>query len=139
MGRFFALIPFVVAFLFTGCISRGYIHGRTPTDGYNLGYAWGAGMLTGRQPPIMPDPMVQRVSPEHRRYAVQAASEPGWYSCNGWTYTPSGEAAYFVSQSVYTDYVTGQLRLTDTPSRPRRVDTDGSGRLIYPDPCFHAR
>lgn len=138
MDRFFILGLIAASFL-SGCIGQPYIYGNNPGVGYDYGYALGAGFFTGKQPVILPNYLVQAVSPEHRRYAERAGSEPGWYTCNGWVYTPQGEAAYYASQSAKTDHLTGQLRLTDTPPRPRLKDTDGYGRLIYPDPCFHVR
>jgi hypothetical protein len=139
MNRFFALILFVVSILVTGCIGQPYIYGNSPGAGYNRGYALGAGLFTSRQPAMMPDAMVARVSPEISSYARQAAADPRWYTCNGWVYNPDGSAMYYVSQSVYTDYNSGQLRLTDVPPRPQKYGTDGYGRTTYPDPCYHVR
>ena len=139
MGRTFALALFVASLLFSGCISRGYIHGRTPTDGYNEGYAWGASLLPSKEKPIQPDARVAKMVPEIASYGLQAATVPGWYTCNGWTYTPKGEAAYYVWQRTYTDQVTGELRLTNIPARPQMRSTNGYGQMTYPDPCFHVK
>ena len=123
----------------SGCIAQPYIHGNSPTVGYNRGFALGAGMFTSRQPAVMPDPMVAQVSPEIAAYARQAAADPGWYTCNGWVYNPEGSAMYYVYQSVYTDYGSRTYRLTNSPPRPQKYSTDGYGRVIYPDPCYHVR
>lgn len=139
MNRFFFLILFVVSLLFSGCISRGYIHGRTPTDGYNEGYALGASMLPSKKLPTQPNAMVALVWPQVADYWRQASSVPGWYTCNDWVYNPDGEAIYYAYQSVYTDYNTRELRLTQAPPRPQTSDTDGYGRKIHPNGCYHVK
>ncbi len=137
MSRFFTLISFVVSFLFSGCIAQPYIYDNNPSSGYNRGYALGAGLFTGRQPAVMPDAWVARVSPEIASYADRAATEPGWYTCNGWVYDPNGNAMYFAAQSAKEYH--GQYRLSDTPPRPQKYGTDGYGRTTHPDPCYHVR
>lgn len=132
----------VLAFLAltaSGCIAQPYVYGNSPVAGYNRGFAFGAGLMTSKYAPVQPDPMVLRVSPEIASYAHRAATEPGWYTCNGWVYDPDGSAMYFAGQSVYTDYNSRQLRLTQTPPRPQKYSTDGYGRTTYPDPCYHVR
>ncbi len=123
----------------SGCIAQPYVYGNNPGAGYNRGFAWGTSLMTSKQPAAMPDAMVARVSPEIASYARQAAADPRWYTCNGWVYNPDGSAMYYVSQSVYTDYNSGQLRLTAVPPRPQKYSTDGYGRTTYPDPCYHVR
>lgn len=136
--KLLAVLAFV-ALTASGCIGQPYIYGNNPTMGYNRGYAFGASLFTSRQPAVMPDAMVARVSPEIAAYAQQAAADPRWYTCNGWVYNPEGSAMYYAYQSVYTDYGSRSYRLTNTPPRPQKYGTDGYGRTTYPDPCYHVR
>ncbi len=138
MNRFFFFVLFVVSFLFSGCIAQPYIYGRTPTDGYNEGFAFGSELFTSRQPAVWPNPLVMKVSPAIKSYAEQAMA-PGsqWYSCNGWVYDPDGQAMYYIAQTVSKYY--GQYRLNDAPARPAMYGTDGYGRTTNPNPCWHIR
>ena len=87
----------IASLLFSGCISRGYIHDRTLTDGYNEGFAFGSELFTNRQPAVWPNPLVMKVSPAIKSHAEQAmATGSQWYSCNGWVYDPDGQAMYYI-------------------------------------------
>lgn len=93
-----AILLFFVAAL-SGC-SVNFLrpHQVVYTDGsmgYKAGYRAGAGLLIGiKHAPVIPQDNLRRMSKELDRYAYEAETQPGWYTCGNWVYNPEGNPTY---------------------------------------------